>query len=41
MASVALAGYGYGSVIWNPLQTAFVNPYNVAAEEVPGETDRC
>ncbi len=41
MSSVALAGFGYGSMIWNPLQTAYVNPDNVEAVAVPGhEVDK-
>ena len=34
--SVCIAGFGYGAVIWNPLETAFVNPDNVAPVEVDG-----
>ena len=26
VGSLVLSGYGYGSLIWVPLQTAFVNP---------------
>ena len=37
--SVVVAGYGFGSVIWVPMQTAFVNPDNVAVEEVEGQDD--
>ena len=40
MASITIAGYGYGSVIWNPLETAYVNPNNVAPVSVPGEVDK-
>ena len=29
MSSMALAGYGFGSAIWIPIETAFVNPHNV------------
>lgn len=32
MGSIVLSAYGYGSLIWTPLQTAFVNPNNVKAE---------
>ena len=32
IGSIVLSGYGYGSLIWFPLQTAFVNPNNVKAE---------
>ena len=39
MGSIVGAGSG-GSIIWIPLQTAYVNPDNVAAEEVDGEDDR-
>lgn len=37
MGSIAVSGYGFGASIWNPLETAFVNPRNVKVEEVPGE----
>ncbi len=40
MGSICVAGFGYGSVIWNPLETAYVNPNNIEAEEVPGEIDK-
>ena len=29
MSSIAVAGYGFGSVIWIPLETAYVNPQNI------------
>ena len=29
MASIAVAGYGFGAMIWIPLETAFVNPKNI------------
>ena len=32
MSGVVVAGYGFGSVIWNPLETGFVNPDNVSPE---------
>jgi hypothetical protein len=32
MGSIAVAGYGFGSVIWNPTETQFVNPQNIAPE---------
>ena len=35
MSSIVLAGYGFGSLIWIPLETAWVNPANLA----PGEGD--
>ena len=35
VGSIVLSGYGYGSLIWIPLQTAFVNPDNVKAEYDP------
>ena len=28
VGSLVLSGYGYGSLIWVPIQTAFVNPGN-------------
>ena len=40
MTSIALAGYGLGGVIWNPLETGFVNPDNVAVQDVEGEEDK-
>ena len=40
MTSIALAGYGLGGVIWNPLETAYVNPNNIAVQDVPGEDDK-
>lgn len=40
MGSIVGAGSGFGSIIWIPLQTAYVNPDNVAAVEVDGEDDR-
>ena len=36
VGSIVLSGYGYGSLIWIPLQTSFVNPDNVKAEYDPG-----
>lgn len=36
MCSIAIAGYGVGASIWNPLETAFVNPKNIKVEELPG-----
>ena len=35
VGSIVLSGYGYGSLIWVPIQTAFVNPDNVKAERDP------
>jgi hypothetical protein len=40
MGSIAVAGYGYGAVIRNPLQTAFVNPDNVDPVAPEGEEDK-
>ena len=40
MGSIVAAGGGFGALIWTPLQTAYVNPDNIAAVEVPGEDDR-
>ena len=37
--SVCIAGFGFGAVIWIPLETAFVNPDNVAPVEVEGVED--
>ena len=31
MTSIAVGGYGFGSMIWIPLQTYFVNPENIQA----------
>jgi len=33
MGSCVIAAYGFGGVIWNPLETAFVNPDNVSPVE--------
>ena len=33
VSSLVISGYGYGSLIWIPMETAFVNPDNVD----PGE----
>ena len=35
IGSIVLSGYGYGSLLWSPLQTAYVNPYNVKAVKDP------
>ena len=35
IGSIVLSGYGYGSLLWSPLQTAFVNPHNVKAVKDP------
>ena len=35
VGSFVLSGYGFGSLFWIPLQTAFVNPGNVPAVEDP------
>ncbi len=40
MTSFTVAGYGFGGVIWNPLETAYVNPDNVEAVNVKGEDDK-
>ena len=37
MTSFALAGYGFGGVIWNPVETAFVNPDNLSPDEEVGD----
>ena len=37
MGSVCIAGFGFGSVIWNPLETQFVNPDNIPPEDIPGD----
>jgi len=31
VGSIVISGYGFGSLFWVPIQTAFVNPYNVKA----------
>ena len=36
MGSFVLCGYGFGSLIWVPFQTSFVNPDNVLAVSDPG-----
>ena len=40
MSSIVVAGYGFGGAIWVPLETAFVNPDNIAAipEDLSDET---
>merc|ERR1719348_470637 len=35
VGSIVLSGYGFGSLIWIPIQTAYVNPENVKAELDP------
>lgn len=40
MGSVTMAGFGYGSIIWNPLETAYVNPDNVSPVSVEGQEDK-
>ena len=35
IGSIVLSGYGYGSLLWSPLQTAYVNPNNVKAVKDP------
>ena len=29
VGSLVVSGYGFGSLVWIPLQTAFVNPHNI------------
>ena len=29
MGSIVVSGYGFGSLVWIPAQTAFVNPDNL------------
>ena len=31
VGSIVISGYGFGSLFWVPIQTGFVNPYNVKA----------
>ena len=35
VGSIVIAGYGFGSMFWIPIQTGFVNPDNLAAEVDP------
>ena len=35
VGSIVVSGYGFGSLIWVPLQTAYVNPHNLQAELDP------
>ena len=35
IGSLVLCGYGFGSLIWIPVQTNFVNPANTAATQDP------
>ena len=37
--SVCIAGFGFGAVLWIPLETAFVNPDNVGPVQVEGVED--
>ena len=37
MSNIALSGYGFGAAIWIPIETTFVNPYNIQAV---GSTDK-
>ena len=37
MSSFAIAGYGFGGVIWNPLETIFVNPDNLSPDDEVGD----
>ena len=39
MSGIAIAGYGFGSVIWNPLETEYVNPENISPEEAGDGTE--
>ena len=36
VGSIVLSGYGFGSLVWIPAQTQWVNPDNVGAEWDPG-----
>ena len=29
MGSIVVSGYGFGSLVWIPAETAFVNPENI------------
>ena len=40
MGSFVIAGCGLGGVVWNPVETAFVNPNNIPVEEVEGQEDK-
>ncbi|XP_023338101.1 uncharacterized protein LOC111708833 [Eurytemora carolleeae] len=37
--SIVIAGYGFGAVVWIPLQTSFVNPENIKAVMATNCTD--
>ncbi len=39
LGCIPVAAYGFGSVIWVPLQTAFANPDNIEVQAVEGEDD--
>ena len=39
VSSVVLSGYGFGSLIWIPMQTAFINPDNVNPDQDDYYTD--
>ena len=41
MGSIVVSGYGFGSLVWIPAETAFVNPDNIkpAAPECLGDVE--
>ena len=39
MSGVAIAGYGFGAVVWNPLETLYVNPNNISPQPANDGTD--
>jgi hypothetical protein len=39
MGSFAVAAYGFGGVLWNPIETAYVNPDNVSPKTVDEDED--
>ena len=41
VASIVVSGYGFGSCIWTPLQTQYINPNNLNATADDGSTTSC
>ena len=41
VGSLVLSGYGYGSLIWVPIQTAFVNPGNSDRHQIQSSSWAC
>ena len=39
IASIVVSGYGFGSCLWTPIQTQYVNPNNLKAQIDVNNTD--